>query len=381
MEFEVVAPEKFSPSAQGLLHPPYYQLGARGNFSCYQNPTKGELIEGVYKPRLTLTKRKGHAGFILTLRIEFSVPKLVFGNNFDELSDSDFRQVLDILHRKITEMGIRVNREVLREAPVSAIHYSRNIALTDYSTCSMITNELAKINLTKRLDLSKTDYRNEGHIIRYHSNNYEISFYDKLKDLQQAKVSEKRATEKDNIIQVDLFKNGNLPKHLDIFRMEVRLGNRTKIKAVLTQLDIKAGPTFHELFSNAISRKILLHFWETATKDMPILALCQFKPEDIMVTMLAESKTSIKPAKLLQKLGALVLVQSIGIRGLKALLSDCCNARTLQRIIKELSNLDITANMKYAAIRHVGKAISEAIPLRLEQFTVAAKQGSRYEYV
>ena len=83
--FEVLLPERFSRSAQGLLMPPYYPLGSRGKFACVQNPTKKQLRAGHYEPRLTLSKQKIFNGFAMTLRIEFPAPKLVFGNNFDEL--------------------------------------------------------------------------------------------------------------------------------------------------------------------------------------------------------------------------------------------------------------------------------------------------------
>ncbi len=219
-EFSVVDMARFSPSAQGLIMPPYYPLGARGNFSCYQNPTKTELEKGIYKPRLTLTKRKAHAGFSLTLRCEFSAPKLVYGNNFDELLESDFGRVLDILHNKLDEMGITVKRAILAKAQISAIHYSKNVLLTDYATCAMVLCELGKVNLNKRLDLAKTDYRNDGHALRCHANSYEIAFYDKVKDLQQVKTSEKRAIERDNIIQMDLFGNQSAKNSLQVLEAD-----------------------------------------------------------------------------------------------------------------------------------------------------------------
>ena len=50
------------------------------------NPTSKDKKEGIYKPRLTLIKR----GIRFILKIEFSVPKLIFGNNIDELEDNDF---------------------------------------------------------------------------------------------------------------------------------------------------------------------------------------------------------------------------------------------------------------------------------------------------
>jgi hypothetical protein len=63
-------------------------------------------------------------------------------------------------------LGIRTSMDVLRSAPVSAIHYSKNIPFTDYTSCSMVLNELARIDITKHLDIAHTTYRNEGHAKR-----------------------------------------------------------------------------------------------------------------------------------------------------------------------------------------------------------------------
>ena len=67
-----------------------------------------------------------------------------------------------------------------------------------------------RIDLTKRLDLSRTDYRNEGHAIRYHANSFEVIFYDKLKDLAQARKSEKRGLEQDYGVQEEIFRAAGL---------------------------------------------------------------------------------------------------------------------------------------------------------------------------
>jgi hypothetical protein len=124
-QFEVREPNRFSPSAQGLLVPPYYRLGARGNFLCVQNPTKADFAAGRYAPRLTLAKRKQRTGFTLTLRVEFSAPKLVFGNNFDELTSRDFERVLGALHVSVNEMGIEVESDTLRGAPACLLSITR----------------------------------------------------------------------------------------------------------------------------------------------------------------------------------------------------------------------------------------------------------------
>ena len=83
--FEVLLPERFNPSE---LKPPNYSLRSPGNFTCVQNPVKSDLPAGRYFPRLTLIKQQIAAGFRLTLRIEFSAPKLLLANNLDELESS-----------------------------------------------------------------------------------------------------------------------------------------------------------------------------------------------------------------------------------------------------------------------------------------------------
>ncbi len=368
VEFEITDFDAFSPSARGIMQPQFCALGKHGRISCTQNPTKAELKAGTYKPRLTLITRRVTGGLSTTLRIEFSAPKLLFGNNFDELTENDFERVLDTLHRVLEGMGVMTNRDALRNAHVSAIHFGKNMALTDYCTCSMITSELCKTDVSGRLDLSKTDFRNEGHAIRFHANNFELTFYDKLKDLWQSHKSEKRALERDNAIQGDLFKSGAYPKELEVLRMEVRLGNHAKIKHVLTLLGIDMGTSFRTLFSATLSQSVLLHYWQKAIPDLPLLALSRAKPEDIVQAMIADSKGQIKPAKLLQHIGGLALIGSIGIRGAKVLFERQCNPRTWARIKKELDGLDAVANanIRYDAMRNVGKALKDFEPLRLK---------------
>lgn len=364
-EFEIADMARFSPSAQGLYTPPFYQLGGRGNFSCYQNPKKSELASGKYAPRLTLTKRKAYAGYTITLRCEFSAPKLLYGENFSELLDADFEQLLDRLQNSLAHMGVRVKKDILRHAQISAIHYSKNIPLTDYSSCAMILGELGKINLTGRLDLSKTDYRNTGHAIRYHANSYELAFYDKIKDMKQAKISEKRSVEKDYTIQRDLFTEKSLMKPVEVLRMELRIGNRTKLKNLIKSLDIICPMDFQNLFCQDIAQKLLLHFWKTISEDMPVLALSHFKPEDVYYALMREAEGKAKPAKLLQQIGALAVINNVGMRGLHSLVSCHSNTRTWQRMKKEIEATDLSSRMKYTAVSNVQRCLEQFEPLKI----------------
>lgn len=150
--------------------------------------------------------------------------------------------------------------------------------------------------------------------------------------------------------------------------MELRIGNRTKLKSLMQTAGITSGTHFESLFSQAISQKMLLHFWQKISQDMPMLALSQFKPEDIYHALLMEAKGKAKPAKLLQQIGALAIIQNVGIRGLHSLASSHSNDRTWQRMKKELEKTDLSCRMKYAAISNVQRCLEAFKPLKIKEY-------------
>lgn len=137
------------------------------------------------------------------LKIEISLPKLLYGNNFQELENDDYESIKSILSMKLLDMGVQIHS--IDELEVASIHYSKNIILTDYSTPYEYFEEIKKVDFTKALDMTKTGYSNEGYSLRVRYNSFEVIFYDKLKDLQQARKSQKKAIEQDSVLQLNLF--------------------------------------------------------------------------------------------------------------------------------------------------------------------------------
>jgi len=152
---------KFIANASGM---PTWDLQSRtSNYEKFvKNPPRA-LSQSVYKPRLTGIKRRLTGdNFHSFLKIEFSVPKLIYGNNFAEITDQDFDAIAEALYQRLIEMGVIISRTDLENASVSAFHPLKNIMLSDGYTASAVAKELAKINLNKKFDLSKTSFRNDG---------------------------------------------------------------------------------------------------------------------------------------------------------------------------------------------------------------------------
>ena len=363
-EFYIQDHSKFSPSTAGLFQEPYYSLGRNGFIKCVQNPTKEDMGSGVYKPRLTVTRRMGTKTFATTLRIEFSIPKLLFGNNFDEVTDKDFRQVLDRLKLRLQEMGVLAVRPLLEEAPVSAIHYSKNIPLTDYSTPYAVLKELSEANFNQKLDLNQTDFRNEGHALKFRANSFEIVLYDKIKDIARAKISEKRAIERDYLVQKELFEEFSPKKPFEVLRFEIRLGNRAKLRQLLAKLELPANMTFKALFRESISKKILQVYFEE------IVGGCLLAPKPKswkdFVWNFRMQNPKAKVRKMLQIAGTVAICQELGPREFQETIR-CFGPHHWPRLRKDLLALTPSDNL-HTSIQVIQEALKAFRPLKLADF-------------
>ena len=366
-DFLILNHESFCPSTEGLFKEPYYRLGNRGFFKCTQNPTKQDLKKGLYKPRLTVTKRMQGKRFSIALRIEFSAPKLLFGNNFDEVSEADFDDLLEKLHRCLYEMDIFVASDVLRTASLSSIHFCKNIVLTDYSTPSSIMRDIAKIDVNRRLDLNQTDFRNSGHAVKYRSNSFEITFYDKMKDLHRAKTSEKRALEKDNVIQLDLFDKLKTNKPFEVLRMEVRLNSRRKIKQMLDKIDSNEDITFQGLFKKNVSQKILRWYLDEIISQCIFTNETTQKPLEFL-SIFKMNNPKAKPRKALQMLGIITALQQSKISDFREVI-DLFGKNAWSKLKPELKsyNLGLKSPDNLSKLK---TAITDFNTIRLNNFAL-----------
>lgn len=291
----------------------------RGYYIYVQNPTKKELKEGIYKPRLTLTNRFNTTGNSEpTLTIELSLPKLMFNNNFDELKDSDFDAVVDTLNQRLKSMGILVLREMLLKAPVSAVHYSKNIILTDGTTPHYLISKIKEADIRLSMGIDQTSYRDGGYSYKWHTNSFEVAFYDKLKDLEQARVSEKRAVETDYAVQLNLFDNMRPRSLFEVLRVEVRLNNRQKIKSLFNKLDLNNSITFKDLFSQDISKKVLYFYIDEMRSNRCAHLDRRSKNTQALLSEVIMHNPNVSLAKCLQFFGLITAIQAIPNRELRA---------------------------------------------------------------
>lgn len=238
-------------------------------------------------------------------------------------------------------MGIATDVETLACAPISAIHFSKNIPLIDGSIPYHYISKIEEANIKLSLDINQTDYRNTGHSYKWHSNAYEVVFYDKIRDLEQAKKSDKRSMEKDNAIQLHLYDTLHSKKMFEVLRMEARLNNKRKIEQLLKKLDIKAQLTFKGLFKTNIARKVLLHYLDEIERARPPLLDFKASNAKSLLVALIFNNSTLSPRRILQLYGMKLALEHVSLRELRTML-DVHNKRSWYRLIADMKDVTIT---------------------------------------
>lgn len=337
--YTILEPDKFQPSARALLD--RKNSGSRSFFKCVQNPTAQDKKDGIYKPRLTLENRSTPRGWELPLRVEFSISKLIFGNNIDEVSEVDFPLIVETLKLRFVEMGVEVSTFWIERAPVSNMHFCKNFLLSDYVSASLIAKELEKINLNGQLDLNKTHFRNEGHATYYYASNNHLIFYDKMADTV---VPIRRAVDKDKTIsQLSLFKTYEQKKRIkDILRYEVRITNRQKLKSILAD----KNPIFKNVFTNKIAQKVLLDYWARFIDDnLYVFQLSGNDPINILIALI--KNPSVKVTDVMATLGVKSFIDSYGMGALKQNIKHRFTSESwfrFNRKIEDIANNNFSTN-------------------------------------
>lgn len=252
VDFRLTKPEKFDPDARLVL-------AYRGRYMKGIYDPRLDLGIYEYLPRVTLTNRIVPGGRSISLNIEFSAPALLYGNNFLELTDNDFETLIATLVDRLALLGVHTTKEVLTNAKVSKIHYGKNFIFTDYTTAYTFIQEISQANISKVLDADKSSYRNEGHSLKYQNNTFALIFYDKMKDLEKARVSPRKSVEAKSLphgeLQSRLGKR-SASNPLEVLRMEVQYNKRSRIKFEMQKLGIEGHLTFRALFSQKIARQV-----------------------------------------------------------------------------------------------------------------------------
>jgi len=298
-----------------------------------KNPSTRDKETGLYFPRLTGYERKSEDSII---KVEFSAPKLVYQNNLDELIESNFGEVLETLRDRLKRMGAVISERELRQAPATAVHYSRNVELRNGYTAQYIIRELGKINLNKCFDLTRARYMNDGQSLYAYTMAHSFVIYDKIADLIRSK---KRSIDKDQPLkQLSLFEKLNKKK--EILRLEVRLSQKRKMNALFRELGFPENPTFQDVFSSEKSKAVLMHYWNKMIEPNSLLLFAHAPSQKDLLNQVLRARVGAKGKTAVYLTGLISLArEGAGLRELRSILAKRSSDRNWHTMKKDLEGI------------------------------------------
>ena len=311
-----------TPAWLARLRPIHSTNLATGTIKNIINPSAATRNMGIVTPNVSFVSRPRTGGRTPELLIEVSLPKLLFGNNFQEVSDLDFEAICQKLANSLSRAGIPIAIEQLVTADVRKIDFCKNVIFNDYTSVSSIVKDIRTADMSKRNDNQLTDYRNGGHIYHImHTNSLDVSLYDKVADLKQGKISEHRAHESTNYTQFRLLDTFDSNKSLSVARFEVRLNSKAKIRHELSRFEIPTSHiTFKSIYRSDIAKKVLSYYWQDIFSKIPKAPLDTDTPEKLLSEILKSQK--ITPRFAFAQLGYLLCVSDNDNRYIRNLIEQ-----------------------------------------------------------
>jgi hypothetical protein len=328
-----------------------------------RNPSRNELRAGMYLPRLTLTKRPTRTGIQQSLTVEFSAPKLVYGNNFDELSDNDFGLVIDKLKESLNYLGVVVSKEDLINARVVCWHPSKNILLDNPLGCQVVINTLRKVDYTRVYSVQKTNFQ-DGEVLHFQCNSKDIAFYDKIADLMQARKSDKKSREDDNQLQVGILDVVGTVTDFSVLRFEVRINGIRALQHNFKSIR-KEDLVFRKLFSAELSRNVLLEHWGIFSNQIDYLSLDVNMPLELLQNYLAENKDAT-PQSALAAVAGLFIANQESSTALRNTLDKRFGRHYWPKLKAHMKKIK---GRRYSDVTKVTSSLNEFQPTRIEMLT------------
>lgn len=366
--------DSFTPSARGFLKRPFYLMGG-GFMKCVLNPTKEDEKRGEYMPRLTLYKAVRSGGYSIFLHIEFSVPKILFNNNFDELTDGNFEEVCSKLSKKLFNLGITIFPHKIQEAQVKAIHYGKNIVLDDYTTASSVITQISKVNVPKTKNIANKTFDNDGEAIYFFTSQKGFIAYDKIRELEKAKRTSKSLKENDYYCQLSLLDDKRLKHPFEMLRIESRYLNKKSIRSVMDQCSIHLpdNPTFKDYFSVDIARNILLFEFEEIKNRYLGFDKSKAKTIEDFAVDLRKQNPDITPTLLYKAIVFKALTNETGSRDIRNILG--VTSSQWSRLTKDLSSLEFR-KLSNDGLDTVYDQLNSFSTVRLSDYELNIKGGA-----
>jgi hypothetical protein len=321
----------------------------------------------------TLTKDRQHLRFIL--KIQMSLPKLLYRNSLQEVIEGKLDRVLECLQASLQHVGIHTDCATLANATVSAAHFAKNIPLPPHIQMRDIARELCRIDINKIIDVREKEVKHGGRWLNLHSGTVGRVFYDKVSDCLRPK------NKREDKYHIDHERAIVERYHLqsrEVFRYEYRLQRTPTVVRVINAMlkrEAKMPVVFRDLFTPGLWKAIVVDSWQTIM-DRPENQLALFAEQNplallwhILSKVTGENPSARKIDSALMSYGLAIAVQHAGgAKEVRGILAHFMSADHPERITEKIDTAArFASGLSYSNnIAFLGEAIQRFEPVTLD---------------
>ena len=312
----------------------------------------------------TLNKNRDDVRYIL--KAEFSIPKLLYGDSLQEVSENNLESVLDAFKRALGDAGIIIEKTSIANARVSAVHFCKNVHLPREIHMQEILEELQRMDISKVVDITKKEFKYGGQSLQIYSGTREWVFYDKVADAMRPKIKRKdkgRVTRERWIIE----RHGLQDK--EVFRFEYRIKLAQSVERCINTTLGRTPKTivlFKDIFTANLCKLVVLNSWREIIQR-PENQLALLAPDDnlgILSHMVAEALKhggahSMNHA--LTSYGLVCAIRDHGAKEVRRVVSASWNTDHPERLTHKIEEAaKLTQGLPYSnSIAFIDKAIED----------------------
>lgn len=262
-----------------------------------------------YIPRLTYATVLTKYGLRDEIRMEFSIPKLLYQNNFLNADKSELEHVMervtDVLNYIYHFEEVKI--EDVERATVMRIDCGTIAFLPNVEVYNMACSRIYSARMDKRIDIDAPNYSEKANGIVVKCNSWELVFYNKNEELRRYCSSYRKAKfeENDSIMIANGFLQELDKTEVVAMRCELRLVNKRNINSALARINEDGRQlTLQNLLEHDIPRRLLQCYWLQVVEGLPRYDMLSASEEDVFNVLSSQGGTL---KQLTEKMGLVTL--------------------------------------------------------------------------
>ena len=328
---------------------------------------------GKYKPHFTYRIRKDWRHNIHhEILLRFSIPKLLFGNNFTDVPKSSLNELYrELLYALYDLYGFKdITMEMLTNSTLKRMECGSQVFFPDITAYNQARDRIRSVRLDQRIDKGDIEYAglnyaDVGTGFRIHCKSWDFVFYNKTEELKHSAKSKGRAKfEEDNECMIGVW--DYLPSDTEpstdecdsslsflttgegfyelittsgevCARFELKLGQKSHIDTALEHIGEPTGHiTLEDALIRNIPQRILQWHCQRLFGSLPRYDLTSTSNEDLLDFLLTQD---MKPDAIAKSLGYITMERMPDQRRLREAITNGKSRSAWASYLKKIENI------------------------------------------